>query len=84
MIDIELHHVRTLKDFVEDTTNPLADRELAVRRFCFNHRPNAPMADRAGDDASVWTKVDTEHLLELSPNMHAVSSYLIERVVAAE
>ena len=84
MVDIELTDVSRLRHIVENTSIPVAERSLAVRRFCNEIKASAPVADRPPEDASVWTKVDMEHLLEISANMHALSNYLIERVVAAD
>ena len=83
MVEIQLSDVRELQVRAANTCEPHSSRALAVRRFCFLHRANGPVSDRASEDTALWTKIDTEHLLEISSNMHAVSNYLIERVVAA-
>ena len=83
MVEIQLSDVQRLQSLAANTSKPHAERALEIRRFCFLHKASAPIPDRAPDDSSLWTKVDTEHLLEISSNMHAVSNYLIERVVAA-
>lgn len=84
MVDVELKHVQQLRSEVIDSSVPMAKRELAVRRFCNDFKASAPLPPRAPDDPTMWTHIDTEHLLEISTNSAALENYLTERVVAAE
>lgn len=84
MVDVELKHVQQLRGEVTDSSVPIAKRELAIRRFCNEFKPSAPQPPRAPGDPTVWTSIDTEHLLEISTNGAALENYLTERVVAAE
>ena len=83
MVEIELKHVQDLRDVVTDSSRSMDERSLAVRRFCNDYKANAPQPPRASDDHTRWTKVDTEHLLEISTTPAALSNYLVERVAAA-
>ena len=84
MVDVELRHVQRLKDEVADQSVTKAKRELAVRVFCNEFKASAPQPERAPDDPTLWTSIDTDHLLEISYQSAALENYLIERVVAAE
>ena len=83
MIEIRVGDVKGLQELIDDASVPLAERALGVRRFCNEFKPSAPQADRGVGDKTLWTKVDTDHLLAISSDLPKLSNYLVERVVAA-
>ena len=84
MVEIEVGAVRVLQETVADQRISLANRSLAVRRFCHEHQASAPQPLRPKDGPLHWTKVDTEHLLEISNDAPLLANYLVERIVAAK
>ena len=84
MVEIEVGAVRSLQETVNDQRVSMANRSLAVRRFCYEHKASAPLPPRPADDIALWTKVDTEHLLAISGDAPLLANYLVERIVAAE
>ena len=84
MVEIELKHVQLLRETIDNASVSSATRSLAVRVFCNEFKPNGPQAPRTSDDTAKWTKVDTDHVLELSYDFPRLANYLVERVVAAE
>ena len=84
MVKVRVEAVRQLQQLVNDASISKASRSLTVRRFCNEHKASAPDHARWLHDGSMWTKVDTDHLLEISSDMPLLANYLIERVVAAE
>ena len=81
---IRVEAIRELQQLVNDASISKVSRSLTIREFCNAHKASAPEHARWLHDGSMWTNVDTEHLLEISNDMPLLANYLIERVVAAE
>ena len=82
VVQVSLEAVQKLQHTVDDASLSVAARSLEVRRFCNEHKPSAPTAPAIADELT-RTNVDTDHLLTISSEMALLSSYLVERVVAA-
>ena len=82
VVPVRLAAVQDLQHTVDDASLSVDARSLEVRRFCNEYKPSAPIAP-ATAEGLVRTNVDTDHLLSISSDMALLSSYLVERVVAA-